>query len=310
MTLWRRDLSRWNHPIHEYRGISTLPQAGIPAGLLAIEEADTSIDVLYEPRGALTTVVFFHAAITAPNVKLPYITGQTLHGGAHVNRIWIADPSLYRDPALGLAWYTGTDALPLDERIPDLIGRLHRAAGGNRLVLFGPSGGGYAALRHGHAIPGSLAIAVNPQTSIARYSRSHVVKYARIAFGASSDAEVDEVIDRIDGDLCRRYEVDGNFVIYVQNRGDWHREAHMRPFLERVARRDRVWTLEGEWGKGHVVVPPDVLRELVTAVVSTSGPWERALVKLESRPRLWRRQWADPSGLDLRAAKHWTESSR
>ncbi|MGH1563822.1 hypothetical protein [Mumia sp. DW29H23] len=276
-----------------------------PAGILAVRTADTVIDLLYDPRGAATTIVNFHAAITTSGVTLPYFTGGSLHGDTPVNRVLVADPALYRDETLTLAWYAGTDTLDLQHGLPRLIDHLHRAAGGSRRLYFGGSGGGFAALFYGAPHDDVLSVAVNPQTIIANYTRAHVERYARTCWGANDDAGISDALERFSSDLRPVYREARNHVLYIQNTGDDHRVKHMEPFMDSALDRQRIWTIERRWGSGHVAVPADELRRIVSTIVARPGDWASVLGALEVRPARWWRKGADPAGLGVTSGVRW-----
>lgn len=302
----RRDPARWRQPVHDYPSIDALisdPQP--PTGVLAVRAADTVIDVLYDPRGAATTIVNFHAAITTTGVSLPYFTGGSLHGDTAVNRILIADPALYRHESLTLAWYAGTDKLDLQHELPRLINHLHDAADGSRRLYFGGSGGGFAALFYGAPQEDVLSVAVNPQTIIANYTRAHVERYARTCLGASDDAAIADALAPVVSDLRPVYREARNRVLYIQNTGDTHRTLHMEPFMESGLDRQRIWTIERSWGSGHVAVPADELRRIVSTIVAAPGDWGTVMRKLQQKPRRWWRRASDPADLGISAGARW-----
>ncbi|WP_309133843.1 DUF6270 domain-containing protein [Cellulomonas sp.] len=280
----RRDPQRWGRPMHEYAGVEALQAAEhVPAGLLAVREADTYIDVLYEPRGSETTVVLFHAALSRPDVHLPFFAGNVVAQDGPVNRIFISDPGLYTDPALTVSWYAGTRTLPLQQLLVPLIERLARAAGGERLALVGPSSGGFAALYYSWHLPGSLAIAVNPQVDIARFSPAKVRHFTRACFDATTADGSAAALERdMTSDIRPLYAYHvPNHVLYVQNASDPHVDVHMNPFLEAVGPSDRLRTHLGDWGRGHRAPPQQDLRRIVRAVTSLEGAWGDVLPRAD-----------------------------
>src|SRR4051812_34325239 len=110
----RRDTARWHRPVHDFDGIEALESAvNVPAGIIAVKRAGTYIDTLFEPAGAETTIILFHAALSRPEFALPYFTGNAVTQDGPVNRIFVGDSGLYADEGLTLTWYAGTRALPL-----------------------------------------------------------------------------------------------------------------------------------------------------------------------------------------------------
>jgi hypothetical protein len=118
-----------------------------------------------------------------------------------------------------------------------------RTLGVERTLFFGTSGGGFAALVQSHAMPGSVAVVVNPQTSILRYHPTLVEPYRQACWPALAGNE--GLAGAIEADCTRLYgEGFRNTVIYIQSLGDRHHyRAHMLPFAAAISARaqaDRV----------------------------------------------------------------------
>lgn len=282
----RRDLSRFKQPVHEFDGVAELEAAdAVPAGIVAVRAAGTYIDMLFDPVGSDTTVVTFHAALRK-GAQLPLFAGGTVFQDGPVNRILVSDPGLYASPTLNLAWFAGTHDLRLQELFPRVLRRLFAAAGGRRLIFFGPSGGGFAALYYSRLFPESLAVAVNPQTILMNFSEPHRRAYAAAAHGAESPADADAVFrDVLDADLREHYAGEvPNHVLYIQNEPDHqHVDGHLRPFLATLPDHSRITVLMGNWGEGHTGPKPDELRALAREITSRSGDWGDVLSQVAPR---------------------------
>ncbi|SDK78674.1 hypothetical protein [Arthrobacter sp. ok362] len=273
----RRDVSkfegrRWDHASYDsFRGKGEL----LP-GLHTIAHNQLDIDVYYEPAGSDTTVAIFHAALSRPDAPLPMFTGARVTQDGPVNRIYVSDPGLYSDPSLTLAWYAGASELPLQKILPGIIHKLVDAAGGSRLMFFGASGGGFAAMYYSRLFPESLAVAINPQTILREFPSYTLRQYTQAAFPGIPQADV---LDRaICSDLRRPYaESFPNHVLYVQNTQDDHMEKHLAPFWEAVRGNDRLHVKLGDWGDGHVPPPADEIREIIASITAQPGPWGKAL---------------------------------
>ncbi|MGO1497459.1 hypothetical protein [Agrococcus casei] len=219
------------------------------SGRYDIDYGGLSIPCSWESRGHHTTLVTFSGALTPNVTELPAFVGWGTTRHLTCNVLMLSDPSLAIDPKLRLGWYAGCTALPrLQAKLTRVI---RRFAGRSRVVLFGASGGGFAALEHAPRLPGSLAIVSNPQTDILRYDPPAVKNYLSIAWNSTPESAPQlpfehEVITRY------RSRVPAD-VIYLQNSSDdFHIENHERPFRECLHPSNRVHFIRGSFGKGHV----------------------------------------------------------
>src|SRR6185312_3746617 len=97
-----------------------------------------------------------------------------------------------------------------------------------RLVFFGASGGGFAALYYSYFFPGSLALPMNPQTILANYSPRPVTEYTATAWGAEDIKDAPILSD------LRELYAEGlpNTVGFIQNVQDTHhRDRHAAPWV-------------------------------------------------------------------------------
>ncbi|SJM53283.1 hypothetical protein [Agrococcus casei] len=219
------------------------------SGRYDIDYGGLSIPCSWESRGHHTTLVTFSGALTPNITELPAFVGWGTTRHLTCNVLMLSDPSLAIDPKLRLGWYAGCTALPrLQAKLTRVI---RRFAARSRVVLFGASGGGFAALEHAPCLPGSLAIVSNPQTDILRYHQDAVEAYFKIAWGSNPSAASElplehEVVTRYSSPVAAD-------VIYLQNSSDdFHIENHERPFRDSLHPSNRVHFVRGSFGIGHV----------------------------------------------------------
>lgn len=255
----------------------------IPDGQLEINHRSLPIELLNLPAGSDTTFVFFHGA-AEKDVRLPWFVGKGISSGLPVNRIFISDPSLRTAEELRLSWYAGSAAQPdLQEALADIIRRIVRETGGYNLVFFGSSGGGFATLAVSRFFPSSLALAVNPQTSLGRYYKSASNRFMTHGWGMT-DRELTELPGTVAHDLVRSYQAGfRHTVAYVQNARDWfHIQNHQLPFLEAVGASENVYMLMDRWGPatgdGHTPPPKELLRQSFELLANCRGDWSSALL--------------------------------
>lgn len=236
------------------------------------------LDVGYEyplpfravPRhGSNSLIVAFHGAVNRKQRSYPSF--GRLYGGIarRAHQIAFADPTLALDESVSLAWFAGSQALPLQKALVPVIERLQQELGISRLIFVGGSGGGFAALYYSWHFPNSIAIAASPQTVIKNYGMARLEQYLKTAWPSGIDNETHPPTL----DLRDLYKSSmSNTVVYLQSQGDYrHLFDHMVPFLNSISSdfRKRVVATVSYWGKpGHSGTVPssEVLRWIKSAL--------------------------------------------
>lgn len=229
-------------------------------------------------RSSAVTLVTFSGA-TSPNIKhLPFYTGMNLARGLNANILMISDPTLLLSRDLSLAWYAGASSVPNLQRILTII--IERVCSGSRVILFGGSGGGYAALEQAIELPGSRAVVFNPQTSIFRYRKNAVLKYLHEAWGASN---IDSFVPEFRSNILDAYERPvGTEVVYVQNvRDHFHMDYHYGPFRSISNSQNSVYYITPDLGEGHVGPDRDSLGRLLSLTIKVRR-WKSLIKRLPS----------------------------
>ena len=243
----------------------------ISPGFNVIQDGGIPIDVQISDRGHSTTVVTFHAA-APPDVTLPFLVGQGVTRDLPVNRIYVSDPTLALSPRLNLGWFAGSMTQRFQPAFTAILRKiLSLRPEVERVVFFGPSGGGFASLYFAAQFPGSFAVALNPQTSIARYLPAAVERYAEVAFGITGRDPIGQLPVDVVHDLTGLYSrpVDAT-VLYAQNlTDDRHVSQHAVPFFDRLHPANRAWWLGSDgWGEGDVAPPTSLTTEILRAVTA------------------------------------------
>src|SRR5690606_37414963 len=117
----------------------------------------------------------------------------------------------------------------LQDTILRAIRRCIEALTPERVVFFGASGGGFAALYFSSLVADSLAVVMNPQTDIAAYLPGPVKVWRETCWDG---ADLTALPGTVTTDLVQHYSARSmqNHVAYLQNRTDSHVDAHMRPW--------------------------------------------------------------------------------
>ena len=261
-----------------YQSLHAFEQAtAIENGYLSVAYNEYPIDLNIRRGTSGVMVVVFHAAL-AGTFQYPVFHGLGMLKNLDVTRVSISDPTIGQTD-LSLGWYAGNNRQPALQQVTyRIIKKLSVLADTPHVVFFGASGGGFAALQSSRQFENSLAIPINPQTSIEQYLPLAVKRYLNQAWGGEQIANI-----AAEHNLQRAYE-DGssNTVAYVQNKRDsFHIDNHESPFLSRIAKPGQVWSLTGTWGDNpknkHVAPPKDRLREIMEEVSRSSGRWQLAV---------------------------------
>ena len=120
--------------------------------------------------------------------------------------------------------------------------------------------------------------AVNPQTNILRYGRDAYEKFARVCFDWTGGPVI-EAIHPIVSDLTDPANIPTAPGLYLQNKSDWHVNAHAKPFLKALGCEQdlsdqscgNAFVRFRDWGKGHARLPPDAFSAILNAMVA-DGP--------------------------------------
>lgn len=235
----RRPATRSN-PVHEFLSLDHfLSAATLPTGRFVVPHEGVPVDFYYEPvEGARTTVVFFHGA-TLGSVDLPWHPGRRVMEGIRANRLTVSDPTLALDDSytLTLSWYVGSSTQPqLQYFLERVFRRVLEVTGIEQVIFTGGSGGGFAALEMSRRFPGSIAMVMNPQSSVGRYNPGAVNRYLKLGWGGAKSLE--DISPYATHDLVDAYQpVMHHTVAYVQNTRDTHHiKNHQIPFLEKVGK--------------------------------------------------------------------------
>lgn len=257
--------------VRSFADVDSFCSAQVQPGVSAVWHRGLPIDLsLSINHGKPLTVVFHGAA--SPDVRLPFLSGLGITGSLDASRLSISDPSLYLDPNLNLAWFSGSHVQPdLIITLVRLIKKVADAAGASRIVFFGGSGGGYVSLRLLEHFRHATAVVMNPQTDIEKYHEMHVQKYVDLAWqgdrGLLQSASGTTVFDSVEAAR------DTAKVIYLQNSNDsFHIAAHLTPFRERFSNTKNFFLLQDAWRDGHTPPPKEKIHEILSATVADDWP--------------------------------------
>ncbi len=276
-----RDFARWGEPL-------AFPDLGAFEAGFAGQSQPFSIDLGGLPfdgmfrRGTGGTLFVYFAAAAAhrPDRKLPIFNWVGQSRLCTGSALFLADPVLLLSQELTLGWYLGTSRQPLQEVLVRVVAAARRAAGAARIAFVGSSGGGFPALWLTERFPGSAAFVNAPTTTIrGHHARIAVQRFCDVALDGAPLAGFPGILE-----LPARpaAETGARFVI-TQSRGDAEFAGHhVTPFLRSMGLdwtgadvlADNLLLRVGEperWGKGHVMPPREVTREVLWALDRVEG---------------------------------------
>lgn len=288
-----RDESFWNST--EYRGVASFLEAGIVSGAHSIKVGDQSLDLLIQNRGSRTTLVFFHSALTTRQPTVPVLQGRGITELAGINLLSIADPSIELGD-IDLAWYLGNRWLGhLRPILSPVIAHVLSSLGTEHTILFGSSGGGYAAINFGNDFPDSTVLAINPRLDLSTRPKAAIAQYLRVCHGAQSSTPMlrirnDFVNDRVSDQIGHRL---GFNLLLFQNLGDTlYLNGQANPFIEEFREDPRLFTQLKDYGKGHLAIP----RETLTMILANLASDESKL------KQFWNAGFVSPGSNELSTA--------
>lgn len=240
-------------------------------------------------------LVCFSGAVTDRlNSEPPYFSGLGVARDLSRPILAIADPTVSDHATVSLAWYAGNSRfMDLPQMICRAIERLCEITGA-RPILFGGSGGGFAALIQCQLLSVDVtAIVWNPQTHIGGYVPSAIFAYLVAAFpdladqiAQAADCQGVEQKERICGLLSRvgimhslmdARTHDRASILYLQNRNDWHIDAHAKPYLlqhewirlgkNAFSAGSRLALHVGRWGADHEPPPREIILQVLSMAV-------------------------------------------
>jgi hypothetical protein len=258
--------------------LATLVTADLDGNSFIVEEAGINYPVkLKLLEGADKLFIMLNGAVDRNKSELPVFArwnwGKIL--GGHV--LAVCDPTLYMSESLSLGWFLGRPDL---HAIPGLV-RLAEAfrerlgVEQGRMIFYGSSGGGFAAMIAACNSMQGRAIAVNPQTDIFRYHIRHVQSLVDVLGGESWAAgslqahpERWQVLPalaqaRTKGEMPR--------IVVAQNQLDgFHFKNHFQPFVcsEEIPKSGGVnsgksiMAITYSSEKGHGAEPPELVKRL------------------------------------------------
>lgn len=238
---------------------------------------DIDLEALQVNRNSDVLVVAFHGALIRETTELPRF--ERLAGLLRTDYSILAfsDPTLRLSDDLQLSWYTGWQEQDMRPLIADWTVKVAKAVGAEHVLFVGGSGGGFASLQVSAFVPGSMALAFNPQTILSNYLVEGVHmgpqrRYVRVVVPELAPVPIEKLTMEHDwaSPLGERASVPmtygrelENRVLFVQNSNDFsHMESHYGPFRDAVDAGPNAGNVRFEFyegPKGHVAQSQEVM---------------------------------------------------
>jgi hypothetical protein len=216
--------------------------------------------VFIKNKGVPATFISFAATQERGERQPPFFSGAHIAEQLGPNIVLFSDPILELSPTLRLGWYLGSDQIRTQEVIPQVLAHIYQIMG-NHAVLWGASGGGFAALYYGIISGARHIVTANPQITVERYGEPSVMAYAKAAFGVVGwKDKILAMKKHLCTDIREIWYKDAPAITYMQNVNDPHHiEWHMTPFLDhaKIPYRpnqpygEKFTLLMDDWGAGH-----------------------------------------------------------
>lgn len=270
-----RDVSRWPQRFN-YSNEKAFLRSNLESGLHSIAVKQQFLDLLIEDRKSKTTIISFHASLTKRVRTVPALQGHGLAEDTGVNLIALADPTIGLGD-IDLAWFLGNRGIgKLPALLSPLIQHAVNALETERLIIFGPSGGGYASILFGKYFPGSIILAVNPRLDLKSKPAADIGNYLTVGHWAHGATPRLRIRDEYVVDLLSEYSDELNFDLCIyQNLGDSvYLQNQLIPFVSSMHYHSNLYT-RIEWtGKGHTPIPGKTLRSIIASMANASSQAE------------------------------------
>lgn len=259
--------------------------------------------LIREVHGTPLTVHFYGAQTQRAGADTPIFKSLRMSTALNTSFVLVHDPTLDIDGDLGIAWFEGHAGFPASPVIRAVLHHVSTVMAAPRVVLWGGSAGGFAALRNVGSIPNATALVWNPQTSIARYLQAPVKRYAQAAFDSAELPSVRDLNGDFVFDLTEQRQPNWTDapIVYLQEADDRHVREHLSHLLARhhpdlareVTLRDTMfgritpsfYLHISHWKPGHTPPPKPAIAEFLHRLVDTRVPIDETLATLESTSR-------------------------
>lgn len=212
----------------------SFPKADPTAVSYVLKGRHWDFPALYYPSDKKSLFVLMPSAVDREKSSLPAFHRWTwaASGFFPANVLCISDPTLALHDDLKLGWLLGNKENCATTELAEFIVNLAESKGipKDRIVIYGSSAGGFAALAMSACIDGSVAVAINPQVDAIAYCvTTQVDLVSETCFGMPKEDVRREFANRVD--MTTKWAgVKSSKAFFVQNTTDGHHyNKHFRP---------------------------------------------------------------------------------
>lgn len=270
----RRNYSRYaaasNGQVYLYRSVAELLSSHIERGIHCAVLGDTALEFLFIPRDSRNLIIIFHAAANPQTLTLPIFVGLGITKDLDASIMVVSDPAL--EYSIPTGWFVGSEKIALQRKLKIAIRHVAKACGADNVIFQGASAGGFAAMQYSASFPGSLAVAINPQTDLSSHYPERVQPYLDVCWGGSMPSDAAATTNLLSS-YSTRFD---NFILYVQNEQDtFHLKNHYHQWAKTFddVRGERWSLLSGDWGPGHAAPPPFFQTAILEYALTFNGKW-------------------------------------
>ncbi|MBE0444159.1 hypothetical protein [Psychrobacter sp. FME5] len=192
--------------------------------------------------------------------------------------LFITDPTLLKHADLSLAWYIGNLNSKVDKHIARFVEKVAGYLQTEKIVPYGSSGGGFAAIQLACNIDkyATVAVTINPQVKLSEHRRQPVDKYLESCWPGYDVSLLDSDLSF---DALSNFKINVPDIIYIQNTVDkLHYERHFIPFLKGVGfdmnsignpisiQTGSIRALVYDHESGHAAEPKELLPEIFQTI--------------------------------------------
>tara|TARA_B100000900_G_C20533076_1_gene697151 strand:+ start:462 stop:1319 length:858 start_codon:yes stop_codon:yes gene_type:complete len=178
----------------------------------------------------LPTVINFHGAVNQKKTIMPHFTGTTLSKFLKCNVISISDPSLRINKDLTSCWYIGSKNFELSSVLPAVLEKIKKKFLSKKIILFGSSGGGFAALYYSRIL--SCECIVNsPCTTLTKHPKPKLVEHSiSKMYNLKNPDQIYKFLHQKKTDLNFDYELKNKLKIFINENDKRVLQFFLNPF--------------------------------------------------------------------------------
>ena len=172
--------------------------------------------------------VFFSGSADRSIFTMPVFHRWSWHSQFPGHCLYISDPTLKRSEELSLGWYIGDYNHDINLNIVKIIRSVahNLSVAKESIVLYGSSGGGFAALRALSILNSSCAIVINPQTKLTSFVGNSLEKYLEAFFDGITKTEFQSRYIERNSIKAISQKIANSRIVYAQCIEDTHHVNH------------------------------------------------------------------------------------